>query len=83
MERVSKYNYYLDIAQTVLERGTCLRRKFGAVIVRNDEIISTGYVGSPRGRKNCCDTSMQKPTPLFPLPAAIWSMQLSISSASM
>ncbi len=57
MERVSKYNYYLDIAQTVLERGTCLRRKFGAVIVRNDEIISTGYVGSPRGRKNCCDTN--------------------------
>lgn len=55
MDRVTKYNYYLDIAQTVLERGTCLRRNFGAVIVRNDEIISTGYTGSPRGRKNCCD----------------------------
>lgn len=53
--RVDKNNYYLDIATSVLERGTCLRRKFGAVIVKNDEIISTGYVGAPRGRKNCCD----------------------------
>lgn len=55
MERRDKYNYYLDIAQTVAERGTCLRRNFGSIIVKNDEIISTGYVGSPRGRKNCCD----------------------------
>ena len=54
-ERVDKTNYYLDIAETVLERGTCLRRNFGAIIVNNDEIISTGYVGAPRGRKNCCD----------------------------
>ena len=54
-ERVDKINYYLDIAETVLERGTCLRRNFGAIIVNNDEIISTGYVGAPRGRKNCCD----------------------------
>ena len=54
-ERVDKVNYYLDIAETVLERGTCLRRNFGAIIVNNDEIISTGYVGAPRGRKNCCD----------------------------
>ncbi len=53
--RVSKENYYLDIAQTVAERGTCLRRHFGAIIVKNDVIISTGYVGSPRGRKNCSD----------------------------
>ena len=53
MERVSKRNYYLDIAQTVLERATCLRRVYGAIIVKNDEIISTGYNGSPRGRKNC------------------------------
>ena len=44
-------NYYLDIAETVLERGTCIRRKFGAIIVKNDEIISSGYVGAPRGRK--------------------------------
>ena len=55
MERMDKFNYYLDIAETVLERGTCLRRNFGAIIVRHDTIISTGYTGAPRGRKNCCD----------------------------
>ena len=55
MERVSKNNYYLDIAQTVAERATCLRRMFGAIIVKNDSIISTGYNGAPRGRKNCSD----------------------------
>ena len=55
MERVSKKNYYLDIAETVLERATCLRRVYGAIIVKNDEIISTGYNGAPRGRKNCVD----------------------------
>lgn len=53
--RVDKINYYLDIAEATLERGTCLRRNFGAIIVKNDEIISSGYVGAPRGRKNCCD----------------------------
>ncbi|MCL2578500.1 MAG: dCMP deaminase family protein [Oscillospiraceae bacterium] len=55
MSRRDKINYYLDIAETVLTRGTCLRRNFGAVIVKNDEIISTGYVGAPRGRRNCSD----------------------------
>ena len=55
MNRISKENYYLDIAQTVLERATCLRRVYGAIIVKNDEIISTGYNGAPRGRKNCVD----------------------------
>ena len=55
MARTSKTNYYLDIAETTIERGTCLRRNFGAIIVKNDQIISTGYVGAPRGRKNCCD----------------------------
>lgn len=55
MSRRDKINYYLDIAETVLERGTCLRRKFGAIIVNNDEIVSTGYVGAPRGRANCVD----------------------------
>ena len=55
MKRRDKNNYYLDIAETVIERGTCLRRNYGAIIVKNDEIISTGYVGAPRGRKNCCD----------------------------
>ena len=55
MNRVDKNNYYLDIADTVAERGTCLRRNFGAIIVKNDEIVSTGYVGAPRGRANCSD----------------------------
>ena len=55
MDRVSKHNYYLDIAQTVAERSTCLRKMFGAIIVKNDSIISTGYNGAPRGRKNCSD----------------------------
>ena len=55
MERISKENYYLDIAQTVLERATCLRRVYGAIIVKNDEIISTGYNGAPRDRRNCVD----------------------------
>ncbi len=55
MDRVSKHNYYLDIAQTVAERSTCLRRMFGAIIVKDDVIVSTGYNGAPRGRKNCND----------------------------
>ena len=55
MSRISKDNYYLDIAQTVAERGTCLRRLFGAIIVKDDVIVSTGYNGAPRGRKNCSD----------------------------
>lgn len=55
MERVSKHNYYLDIAETVAERSTCLRKKYGAIIVKNDVIVSTGYNGAPRGRKNCTD----------------------------
>lgn len=53
MKKIDKNNYYLDIAETTLERSTCIRRKWGAVIVKNDEIISTGYNGAPRGRKNC------------------------------
>ena len=55
MKRIDKENYYLDIAGTVLERSTCLRRCYGAIIVKNDEIVSTGYNGAPRGRKNCMD----------------------------
>jgi dCMP deaminase len=55
MSRISKENYYLDIAETVIGRATCLRRCYGAIIVKNDEIISTGYNGAPRGRKNCVD----------------------------
>lgn len=53
--RVDKINYYLDIAETVSKRGTCLRKNYGCIIVKNDEIISTGYSGAPRGRKNCID----------------------------
>lgn len=55
MQRRDKANYYLDIADSVSERSTCLRRRYGAVIVNNDQIISTGYVGAPRGRQNCSD----------------------------
>ena len=58
MRRIEKENYYLDIAQTVLERSTCLRRRYGAIIVRNDEIVATGYNGAPRGRKNCSDLGL-------------------------
>ncbi|QQY79519.1 dCMP deaminase [Keratinibaculum paraultunense] len=60
MERRDKTNYYLDIAETVSKRGTCIRRNFGAIIVKNDEIISTGYTGAPRGRKNCSDLGFCK-----------------------
>lgn len=55
IERTSKDNYYLDIAQTVSKRSTCLRKHFGAIIVKDDSIISTGYNGAPRGRENCSD----------------------------
>ena len=55
MERRDKVNYYLDLAETVAQRSTCLRRRYGAVIVKSDEVISTGYVGAPRGRANCSD----------------------------
>ena len=58
MKRRDKENYYLDIAETVLERGTCLRRNYGAIIVNHDEIVSSGYVGAPRGRQNCIDTGI-------------------------
>jgi len=55
MERVNKINYYLDIAGVVATRSTCLRLKYGAIIVKNDNIIATGYNGAPRGRANCND----------------------------
>ena len=56
MKRITKDEYYLNIALAVSERSTCLKRKYGCVIVKDDEIISTGYNGSPRGEVNCCDT---------------------------
>lgn len=54
-KRVDKINYYLSIAEAVALRGTCLRKNYGCIIVKNDEIIATGYTGAPRGRKNCID----------------------------
>ena len=55
MKRISKDEYYLRIALAVSKRSTCLKRHYGCVIVKNDEIIATGYNGSPRGEENCCD----------------------------
>mgnify|MGYP002329566938 CR=1 FL=1 len=64
MQRRDKVNYYLDLAEAVSQRGTCLRKLYGAVIVKNDEVISTGYVGAPRGRQNwgtACAASWASP----------------------
>lgn len=58
MNRISKDEYYLDMAKAVLKRSTCLRRNYGAVIVNNDEVISTGYNGAPRGEINCIDSGV-------------------------
>jgi len=55
MERPSKNEYYLDIAKEVAKRSTCFRAKYGAIIVRDDQIISTGYVGAPRKTKDCLE----------------------------
>ena len=61
MSRVSKDEYYLNIALEVSKRSTCLKRHYGCVIVKNDEIIATGYNGSPRGCVNCCEILEQCP----------------------
>lgn len=55
MDRIKKDDYYLNIAESVIQRSTCLRRQYGAIIVNNDEVVSTGYNGAPRGERNCCD----------------------------
>ena len=55
MPRITKDEYYLGIALAVAKRSTCLRRQYGAVIVKGDNIIATGYNGSARGEPNCCD----------------------------
>ena len=55
MARITKDEYYLGIALAVSKRSTCLKRHYGCVIIKNDEIIATGYNGSPRGEENCCD----------------------------
>lgn len=54
-KRPSKTGYYLAMAEVASTRGTCIRRRFGAIIVKDDRIVSTGYVGAPSGRSNCCD----------------------------
>lgn len=66
MERVSKVNYYLDIAEAISSRSTCIRKKYGCIIVKNDEIIATGYSGAPRGRKNCIDLGYCTKKKIFP-----------------
>ncbi len=53
--RIGKHEYYLKLADILSNRSTCLRRRYGAVIVKNDEVISTGYNGAPRGEENCID----------------------------
>ena len=53
--RPNKINYYLNIAKEVSTRSTCLRRKYGSILVKDDVIIATGYNGSPRGTMNCND----------------------------
>lgn len=58
--RISKDTYYLEIAKAVCLRATCLRRKYGAVIVNNDEIVSTGYNGACRGEESCLDLGVCK-----------------------
>ena len=65
-KRVDKINYYLDIAETVAERGTCMRKDYGCIIVKNDEIISTGYSGAPRGRINCIDLGYCTKKKIYP-----------------
>ncbi len=88
-ERIDKINYYLDIAETVASRGTCLRNNYGSVIVKNDEVVSTGYTGSPRGRLNCNDLKKcmrkEKNTPSgagYELCRSVHSEQNAIISAS-
>ena len=54
-QRISKEDMYLNSAENFAYRSTCLKRKYGAVIVKDDAVISTGYNGSPRGFENCCD----------------------------
>ena len=65
-KRVDKVNYYLDIAETVAERGTCLRKDYGCIIVKNDEIIATGYAGAPRERENCVDLGYCTKKQIYP-----------------
>lgn len=58
MSRPSKDMYYLNIARAVSKRSTCVRRQYGAIIVKDDRIVATGYNGSARNEPNCCDTGI-------------------------
>lgn len=66
MKRISKDEYYLDIAYSVSKRSPCLKRHYGCIIVKNDEIIATGYNGNPRGEENCCDIYEECPRMSIP-----------------
>lgn len=88
-QRPSKDDYYLGIAEAVSKRSTCIRRRYGAVLVKDDEIISTGYNGSARGERNCCDVGMCKRDELgiakgerYELCVAIHAEDNAITSAS-
>lgn len=76
--RPSKDEYYMSIAKTVSERSTCLRAKVGAVIVKNDTIVSTGYVGAARGEVNCCDLGTCERTKLGVLPGERYELCKSV-----
>ncbi len=78
MTRLSKDKYYMAIAKTVAERSTCLRAKVGAIIVKNDTIISTGYVGAARGEDNCCDLGVCERTRLGILPGERYELCKSV-----
>lgn len=60
MSRISKDEYYLNIALAVSKRSTCIKRHYGCVVVKDDRIVATGYNGSPRGGVNCCDIGICK-----------------------
>ena len=52
-KRPSKDEYYLNIAREIGKRATCFRNKGGAIIVKDDVILATGYIGAPRKTKDC------------------------------
>ena len=76
--RPSKEKYYLGVALEISKRGTCLRKNYGAVIVSNDLVVSTGYTGSPRGQTNCVDTNICNRTKIADLPKQKYDYCLSV-----
>lgn len=55
MDRISWNDYFMEMAELASRRSTCLRRKVGAVIVKENQVLATGYNGAPKGLPNCCD----------------------------